>query len=69
MHLILHYMKKHWKRITGGVSIKTLAALGELMIPYILEHIIDDVVLHQKGPHGLRLGPGHDRRRLSGAQP
>lgn len=48
MHLILHYMKRHWKRITGGVSLKTLAALGELMIPYILEHIIDDVVPTKK---------------------
>lgn len=48
MHLILHYMKRHWKRITAGVSIKTLAALGELMIPYILEHIIDDVVPTKK---------------------
>lgn len=48
MGLILHYMKIHWKRITGGVSLKTLAALGELMIPYILEHIIDDVVPTKK---------------------
>ncbi|MCM1191469.1 MAG: ABC transporter ATP-binding protein/permease [Butyrivibrio sp.] len=44
MGLILHYMKGHWKRIVSSVSLKTLAALGELMIPYILEHIIDDVV-------------------------
>lgn len=48
MHLILHYMKKHWKRITAGVSLKTLGALGELTIPYILEHIIDDVVPTKK---------------------
>lgn len=44
MRLILHYMKRHWKRITTSVSLKTFAALGELMIPYILEHIIDDIV-------------------------
>lgn len=48
MRLILHYMKRHWKRITSGVSLKTLAALGELAIPYILEHIIDDVVPTKK---------------------
>ena len=48
MHLILHYMKKHWKRIGCGVSLKTLASLGELTIPYILEHIIDDVVPTKK---------------------
>ncbi len=44
MHLILHYMKEHWKRITGGITLKTLGSLCELMIPYILEHIIDEVV-------------------------
>lgn len=44
MGLIFYYMKKYRKRIAGGISLKTLASLGELMIPYILEHIIDDVV-------------------------
>lgn len=48
MRLILYYMKRHWKRITGGISLKTLAALGELTIPYILEHIIDDIVPTKK---------------------
>ena len=44
MHLIAHYMSEHWKKITGGISLKALASLCELMIPYILEHIIDEVV-------------------------
>ena len=44
MHLIAHYMREHWKRITGGITLKALASLSELMIPYILEHIIDEVV-------------------------
>lgn len=44
MRLILRYMKRHWRRITASVSLKTLGALGELTIPYILEHIIDDIV-------------------------
>ena len=44
MRLIVRYMKKHIRRIIGGVSLKTLGSLSELMIPYILEHIIDDVV-------------------------
>ncbi len=48
MHLILHYMKRYRRRIAGGISLKTLAALGELAIPYILEHIIDDVVPAKK---------------------
>ncbi|MCR5279881.1 MAG: ABC transporter ATP-binding protein/permease [Lachnospiraceae bacterium] len=44
MHLIAHYMKEHWQKIAGGISLKTLGSLCELMIPYILEHIIDRVV-------------------------
>ena len=44
MHLIIQYMREHWKKITGGVTLKTLGSLSELMIPYILEHIIDEVV-------------------------
>lgn len=48
MRLILHYMKEHLRRIVCSVSLKTLGALGELMIPYILEHIIDDVVPAKK---------------------
>lgn len=44
MNLIIRYMKPYWKRICSAVSLKMLATLGELMIPYILEHIIDDVV-------------------------
>lgn len=44
MKLIIRYMKVCWKRIIASVSMKSLGSLGELMIPYILEHIIDDVV-------------------------
>ena len=44
MKLIFRYMKECWKRIITSVTCKSLGSLGELMIPYILEHIIDDVV-------------------------
>ena len=44
MNLIIRYMKKCWKRIVTSVSFKSLGSFGELMIPYILEHIIDNVV-------------------------
>ena len=44
MKLIIRYMKECWKRIAASMTLKTLGSLGELMIPYILEHIIDDVV-------------------------
>jgi len=48
MKLIIRYMKVCWKRIIASVSMKSLGSLGELMIPYILEHIIDDVVPTKK---------------------
>lgn len=44
MKLIIRYMKECWKRIAASMTMKTLGSLGELLIPYILEHIIDDVV-------------------------
>ena len=44
MHLIVRYMREHIKKIAGGITLKTLGSLCELMIPYILEHIIDEVV-------------------------
>ncbi len=48
MNLIIRYMKTCWKRICASVTLKSLGSLGELMIPYILEHIIDDVVPTKK---------------------
>ncbi|MCC8127756.1 MAG: ABC transporter ATP-binding protein/permease [Clostridiales bacterium] len=44
MNLILRYMKSRRLRIAGGISLKAVGTLLELMIPYILEHIIDYVV-------------------------
>lgn len=51
MKTILHYMKMRVGRITLSVSVKLLASVLELLIPYILEHIIDRVV------PGGRVGP------------
>ncbi len=42
--LIFRYMKRYAGRIACGMSIKFLATLSELMLPYILEHLIDTVV-------------------------
>ncbi len=51
MGLILRYMKKYWGRIAKSTFIKLLATVSELMIPYILEHLIDEVVpLGDLGP-------------------
>lgn len=44
MKLIFRYMREHLGKVGLGVAVKMLAALGELLIPYILEHMIDRVV-------------------------
>ena len=44
MKLIFRYMKPHMKMILFAVIIKLLGTLSELMLPTILEHIIDEVV-------------------------
>ena len=44
MKLIFHYMKKYMKMIVWGVALKLVGTLTELLLPYILEHLIDDVV-------------------------
>ena len=43
MKLILNYVKKYRGLFILGISIKLLGTLMELMIPYILEHMIDEV--------------------------
>jgi len=40
---ILHYLKPYTFRIIIGLSIKTGGTMIELVIPYILSHLIDDV--------------------------
>lgn len=44
MRLVLQYMSKYKGRILFGMFLKLSATLSELMIPYILEHLIDEVV-------------------------
>ena len=43
MKMIFRYMRPYWRMILFGVAIKLLAAMTELMVPYILEHLIDEV--------------------------
>lgn len=45
---IFKYLKKYLNIMIIGTSIKILGSLGELLIPYVLEHIIDDVVLEKQ---------------------
>ena len=44
MKLIFHHMHHYLKSISVGMSLKLLATMTELMLPYILEHMIDNVV-------------------------
>ncbi len=44
MKYILHYMKPYRLRVAWGILVKFLGTLGELLIPFLLEHLIDKVV-------------------------
>ncbi len=44
MKLIFRYMRRYAGKIALGMFLKLLAALAGLMLPYILEHLVDDVV-------------------------
>lgn len=48
MRFIGSYLKKYIKIIAVGMTIKISGSMLELLIPYVLEHIIDDVVLEKK---------------------
>lgn len=48
MKFIYRYIKKYLGGMVIGAGIKTLASVFELLIPYVLEHIIDDVVLEKR---------------------
>lgn len=44
MDLMLRYVSPYKKRVYVGLMIKMLATVAELIIPYILSHILDNVV-------------------------
>ena len=44
MRFIFSYMQQLWRRIATGMTIKLAGTITELFLPYILEHIIDDLV-------------------------
>ena len=44
MRLIFHYLKKYRWWIVFSITLKTAATFIELLLPYILKHLIDDVV-------------------------
>ena len=44
MKFIFNYVKKHWMLALFGMILKIVGSFGELMIPYVMEHLIDEVV-------------------------
>ena len=56
MKLIFQYMSRRIRRISLGMAVKILAAFLELLIPYVLEYIIDQ--LAPKGQAGPVVGWG-----------
>lgn len=48
MKFIWTYLKKYIKTICLGATVKLSAGMVELFIPYVLEHIIDNVVLDKQ---------------------
>lgn len=48
MRFILSYVKKYRSMVALGMLIKLSAAMAELLLPYVLEHLIDDVAPQQK---------------------
>ena len=49
MRFIFSDLKKYRGMIAAAMTIKSIAALGELMLPYVLEHMVDDVVPRKSG--------------------
>ena len=44
MHNLGKYIKKHIFRIIGGMSLKFIGTIMNLIIPFLLSYIIDEVI-------------------------
>ena len=44
MRFLWKYLRKYVRRIAGGMSLKLMGTALELLIPYVMEHLIDHVV-------------------------
>ena len=56
MKWILHYMGRYRLRVTIGMSVKFIGTIGELLLPFLLEYILDDVVPTGKVPMVILFG-------------
>ena len=59
MKIVLHYIKPFIPRMSLGIFIKFVGAVMELLLPWILSYLVDDIV-----PHA-----GHGADPSSGAAP
>ncbi len=50
MKYILHYIKPYLGRMSAGLAIKFLGTITDLLLPFILAHIIDEVVPTENVP-------------------
>lgn len=44
MNMILRLVKPHWKKLTLSLSFKTIGSLADLMLPFLISVMIDDVI-------------------------
>ena len=56
MKFIFSYVKKHAKLAAFGITIKVMGAFLELLIPYVMEHLIDEVVPTRDMKHVVTWG-------------
>ena len=47
MKFIFSYLKKYKWMVAIAMTIKLSATVGELLLPYVLEHLVDDVAPSQ----------------------
>ena len=52
MHLIGQYLRPYVKRMSGGMVIKFIGTVMDLLLPYILAYVIDHIA------------PQHDRHQV-----
>lgn len=58
MKFIFSYLKKYANTITLVMFVKFLGSFGELLLPYVLEHMIDEVVPTREMLHVILWGVG-----------
>lgn len=44
MNMILRLVRPHWKKLTVSLSFKTIGSLADLMLPFLISVMIDDVI-------------------------